>query len=76
MIVKRSANGVVTRLNDIARIEIDAAEFGLRSLLDNKAAVAIPIFQAPGSCWIAVTTSCGERPRSAIFCGFSQTRIA
>jgi multidrug efflux pump subunit AcrB len=49
MIVKRNADGVVTRLNDIARIEIDAAEFGLRSLLDNKAAVAIPIFQAPGS---------------------------
>jgi multidrug efflux pump len=49
MIVKRNANGVVTRLNDIARIELDAAEFGLRSLLDNKAAVAIPIFQAPGS---------------------------
>jgi multidrug efflux pump len=49
MIVKRNGNGVVTRLNDIARTEIDAAEFGLRSLLDNKSAVAIPIFQAPGS---------------------------
>jgi multidrug efflux pump len=48
MIVKRS-NGVVTRLDDVARIEIDAAEFGLRSLLDNRSAVAIPIFQAPGS---------------------------
>jgi len=48
MIVKRSG-GVVTRLDDIARIEIDAEEFGLRSLLDNKSAVAIPIFQAPGS---------------------------
>jgi multidrug efflux pump len=49
MIVKRSGNGVVTRLKDIARTEIDAAEFGLRSLLDDKAAVAIPIFQSPGS---------------------------
>jgi multidrug efflux pump len=49
MIVKRDASGTVTRLKDIARTEIDAAEFGLRSLLDNKAAVAIPIFQAPGS---------------------------
>jgi hydrophobe/amphiphile efflux-1 (HAE1) family protein len=48
MIVKRS-NGVVTRLDDVARIEIDAAEFGLRALLDNRSAVAIPIFQAPGS---------------------------
>jgi hydrophobe/amphiphile efflux-1 (HAE1) family protein len=49
MIVKRSSDGVVTRLSDIARVEIDAAQFGLRSLLDNKSAVAIPIFQAPGS---------------------------
>jgi multidrug efflux pump len=49
MIVKRSASGAVTRLRDIARVEIDAAEFGLRSLLDNKDAVAIPVFQAPGS---------------------------
>ncbi|HXP96884.1 MAG TPA: efflux RND transporter permease subunit, partial [Telmatospirillum sp.] len=49
MIVKRNDSGAVTRLKDIARVEIDAAEFGLRSLLDNKSAVAIPVFQAPGS---------------------------
>ena len=48
IIIKREA-GVVTRLKDVARIEIDAAEYGLRSLLDNKPAVAIPIFQSPGS---------------------------
>jgi hydrophobe/amphiphile efflux-1 (HAE1) family protein len=49
MIVKRDASGTITRLKDVARIDIDAAEFGLRSLLDNKSAVAIPIFQSPGS---------------------------
>jgi len=49
MIVKRDASGVITRLNDIARIVIDAAQYGLRSLLDNQPAVAIPIFQSPGS---------------------------
>ncbi len=49
MIVKRDASGVITRLNDVARIEIDAAQYGLRSLLDNQPAVAIPIFQSPGS---------------------------
>jgi multidrug efflux pump len=49
MIVKRNENGAITRLKDIARVEIDAAQFGLRSLLDNKSAVAIPVFQAPGS---------------------------
>jgi multidrug efflux pump len=49
IIVKRDANGVVTKLKDVARVEIDAGQYGLRSLLDNKSAVAIPIFQAPGS---------------------------
>jgi multidrug efflux pump len=49
IIIKRDANGVVTRLKDVARIEMGAAQYGLRSLLDNKPAVALPIFQAPGS---------------------------
>ncbi|HEY8966682.1 MAG TPA: efflux RND transporter permease subunit [Candidatus Methylacidiphilales bacterium] len=49
MVVKRTPDGVVTRLKDVARIEVEAAEYGLRSLLDNKPAVAIPIFQMPGS---------------------------
>ena len=48
IIIKRD-NGIVTRLKDVARVEVDAAEYGLRSLLDNKQAVAIPIFQSPGS---------------------------
>lgn len=48
IIIKRD-HGVITRLKDVARIEIDASQYGLRSLLNNKPAVAIPIFQAPGS---------------------------
>ena len=48
-IIIKNSGGVVTRLKDVARTEIDASQYGLRSLLDNKAAVAIPIFQAPGS---------------------------
>ncbi|HEY1629858.1 MAG TPA: multidrug efflux RND transporter permease subunit [Rhizomicrobium sp.] len=48
IVIKRD-NGVVTRLGDVARVEIDASEYGLRSLLNNRQAVAIPIFQAPGS---------------------------
>ncbi|MBX3446348.1 MAG: efflux RND transporter permease subunit [Parvibaculaceae bacterium] len=49
IIVKTGENGEVTRLSDIARIELGAAEYALRSLLNNDSAVAIPIFQAPGS---------------------------
>jgi len=49
IIVKTGANGEVTRLRDLGRIELGASEYALRSLLDNKQAVAVPVFQAPGS---------------------------
>lgn len=49
IIVNTSPDGAVTYLKDIARIELGASEYALRSLLDNKSAVALPIFQAPGS---------------------------
>jgi multidrug efflux pump len=49
IVVRTSPDGAVTRLRDVARIEMGASEYALRSLLDNKSAVAIPIFQAPGS---------------------------
>ena len=55
IIVKTGTNGEVTRLKDIARIELGAAEYALRSLLDNKSAVAIGIFQAPGSNALAIS---------------------
>ncbi|MBC7906359.1 MAG: efflux RND transporter permease subunit [Rhodospirillaceae bacterium] len=49
IIVKTDAGGAVTRLRDLGRIEMGAANYALRSLLDNKSAVAIPISQSPGS---------------------------
>lgn len=49
IIIKRDENGVITRLSDVAWVELDAATYALRSLLNNEAAVAIPIFSAPGS---------------------------
>jgi multidrug efflux pump len=55
IIVKAGTNGEVTRLRDLARIELGASEYALRSLLDNKSAVAVPIFQAPGSNAIAIS---------------------
>ncbi len=54
IIVKTGANGEVTRLRDVARIELGASDYALRSLLNNKSAVAVPIFQAPGSNAIAI----------------------
>ena len=49
IIVKTEANGAVVRLRDVARLELGASEYALRSLLDGKSAVAIPIYAAPGS---------------------------
>src|ERR1700712_705377 len=49
IVVKTNATGAVTRLRDVARIEMGAADYSLRSLLNNKSAVAVPVFQAPGS---------------------------
>ena len=49
IIIKRSENGTVTRLEDVARVELDAQSYSLRSMLNNKQAVALPIFASPGS---------------------------
>ncbi|MET0259083.1 MAG: efflux RND transporter permease subunit, partial [Methylobacterium sp.] len=49
-----AATGAITRIRDIGRVELGAAEYALRSLLDNEPAVAIPVFQAPGSNAIAI----------------------
>ena len=49
IVVKAGTTGQIVRLRDIARIELGAAEYSLRALLDNKPAVGIGIFQAPGS---------------------------
>jgi multidrug efflux pump len=49
IVVKTGPNGETTLLKDIARVELGAAEYSLRSLLNNKSAAAIPIFQLPGS---------------------------
>ena len=42
-------NGELTRIRDIARVELGASEYSLRSLSDGKGSVAIPIFEAPGA---------------------------
>jgi multidrug efflux pump len=55
VIVKTSPDGANVRLADIARIELGANQYALRSLLDNKPAVAIPVFQAPGSNALALS---------------------
>jgi multidrug efflux pump len=49
IIVRAGADGQITRVRDVARVELGSSSYALRSLLDNKSAVAIPISQRPGS---------------------------
>jgi multidrug efflux pump len=55
IIVKADAGGAVTRLKDVARLELGAAQYSLRSLLNNKPAVAVPIFAAPNANALAIS---------------------
>ncbi|MCT8988352.1 efflux RND transporter permease subunit [Shewanella phaeophyticola] len=49
IIINVGEQGQITRLKDVARIELGAASYALRSMLDNKDAAALPVFQASGS---------------------------
>jgi multidrug efflux pump len=57
IIVKTGADAELTRLRDVARIELAAGSYALRSMLDNKEAVGIGIFQAPGSNALELSTA-------------------
>ncbi|SDO44354.1 efflux RND transporter permease subunit [Pseudomonas jinjuensis] len=49
IIIRTGANGQVTRLRDVARIEMGGDAYALRSLLDGQPAVALQIIQSPGA---------------------------
>jgi len=57
IIIKSGANGEITRLKDVGRIELGAAQYAMRSLLNNRDAVALPVFQAPGSNALEASTA-------------------
>ncbi|MEN0038588.1 MAG: efflux RND transporter permease subunit, partial [Cellvibrio sp.] len=49
IIIRAGATGEITRLKDVARVEMGPSEFSLNAMLDSRPAVAIPIFQSPGA---------------------------
>src|SRR4051812_3863625 len=55
IVVKSGTHGERVQLRDVARLELGASEYALRSLLNNKPAVALPIAQLPGSNAIATS---------------------
>ena len=67
-IVLKSEGTAVTRLKDVARIELGSQSYAMRSLLDNEPAAAVGIFEAPGANSVelsaAVRTTMAELARS------------
>ena len=47
IVIKTGADGEVIHLGDVARVEVGAQAYSIKSLLSNKNAVAIPVFQSP-----------------------------
>lgn len=61
IIIRAGEDGSITRLRDIARVELGSSQYALRSLLNNQPAVAIPVFQRPGSNAIEISDSVRAR---------------
>jgi multidrug efflux pump len=61
IIIRAGDDGEITRLKDIARIELGSSQYALRSLLNNQPAVAIPVFQRPGSNAIEISDAVRAR---------------
>ncbi|TWU10677.1 efflux RND transporter permease subunit [Allorhodopirellula heiligendammensis] len=49
IIVKRGEDGRVTRLSDVARVELGAQDYSRLSYLDGKPAIAVLVYQRPGT---------------------------
>jgi gold/copper resistance efflux pump len=63
IVVRAGANGELTRLRDVARVELGADAYSMRSLLDGKPAVGIQVVQRPGA--NALDTAARVRARMA-----------
>ncbi len=60
-VVLKAEGAELTRLKDVARIELGANSYAIRSLLNNEDAAAIAIFEAPGANTIALSDAIRAR---------------
>ncbi len=49
IVIKFGADGQVTRLRDVARVELAALDYSMNSKLDGKPTASVAVFQLPGS---------------------------
>jgi len=61
IVIKVGKQGQISHLKDVARVELGSNSYALRSLLNNKQAVALPIFQSPGSNAINISDNVRDR---------------
>ena len=59
IVIRAETDGSVTRLRDVARVELGAQDYTVNAYLDNKNATALAVFQRPGS--NALATSDGVK---------------
>ncbi|MDO3383384.1 efflux RND transporter permease subunit [Gilvimarinus algae] len=57
IIIRTGSTGEITRLQDVARVELSSSAYDLNSMLDNKSAVAIGLFQSPGANAIEISNN-------------------
>jgi multidrug efflux pump len=61
IVLKTGPDGAMTRLRDVARVELGSNTYALNSLLNNKEAAAVVIFEAPGANSIALSDAVRAR---------------
>lgn len=49
IVIKADGRGAITRLGDVARVELGAEDYGIRATLDTSPAVAVTVQEAPGA---------------------------
>ena len=49
IVIRSGTSGEIVRLSDVARLELGAGKYTLRSQLDSKSAVGMGVFQSPGA---------------------------
>jgi len=49
IVIKSDARGAITRLGDVARVELGAEDYGMRATLSNNPAIALAVQEAPGA---------------------------
>ncbi|HWP59212.1 MAG TPA: multidrug efflux RND transporter permease subunit [Candidatus Acidoferrales bacterium] len=57
IVIKTGADGRITRMRDVARVELGARDYSANSYLDGKPALGIGVFQLPGSNALATATA-------------------